>query len=147
VRLVRYADRPDLRQIRYETLSARTFPEFMHHNQSGTRYWRRLYDEHPDFQLALIVGDELVAELHSLPVRWDGTVDDLPAGWDGVFPRAFDTDEEPTALAALAISVAPERQGEHLSSRMIEAMRAAARGHGLAHVIAEPNVWILHATA
>ena len=45
----------------------------MHHNESGGRYWERLYDEHPDFQLALLDGDELVAELHSLPLAWDGT--------------------------------------------------------------------------
>jgi hypothetical protein len=136
MKLVRYADRPDLRAIRYETLSAQTFPEFMHHNQMGTLYWRRLYDEHPDFQLALLDGDDLVAELHSAPVRWDGTVEDLPSGWDAVFPRAFDTAEEPTALAALAISVLPKRQGERLSSRMIHAMRAAGREHALGHMIA-----------
>ena len=28
--LVRYAERPDLREIRLETLSRRTFPEYMH---------------------------------------------------------------------------------------------------------------------
>jgi hypothetical protein len=56
--LVRYADRPDLRAIRFETLSRRTFPEYMHHNQSGTRYWGRLYDDHPDFQLGLLDGKE-----------------------------------------------------------------------------------------
>ena len=44
VKLVRYADRPDLREIRVEQLSKRTFPEFMHHNESGGRYWDRLYD-------------------------------------------------------------------------------------------------------
>ena len=137
MKLVRYADRPDLREIRYEVLSARTFPEFMHHNQSGTLYWRRLYDEYPDFQLALLDGrDELIAELHSLPVPWDGTLEDLPSGWDAVFPRAFDNAVEATALAALAISVLPARQGERLSSRMIDAMRTAGREHGLAQLIA-----------
>jgi GNAT superfamily N-acetyltransferase len=136
LKLVRYADRQDLRAIRHEVLSRRTFPEFMHHNQSGTRYWRRLYDEHPAFQLALVDGDQLVAELHSVPVSWDGTVGDLPAGWDAVFPRAFADPAEPTALAALAISVLPERQGTRLSSRMIDAMRAVGAEHGLRTLIA-----------
>lgn len=129
--LVRYADRPDLRSIRFETLSRRTFPEYMHHNQSGTRYWGRLYDEHPDFQLALLDGEELVAELHSLPAAWDGTAEDLPPGWDDVFPRAFESGRQPTALFALAISVLPERQGGRLSSVMINAMRDVARATGL----------------
>jgi GNAT superfamily N-acetyltransferase len=131
MKLVRYADRPDLCAIRFATLSERTFPEYMHNNQSGTRYWGRLYDDHPDFQLGLLDGDELVAELHSLPAAWDGSVEDLPPGWDDVFTRAFESGREPTALFALAISVLPERQGEQLSSVMINGMRDAARQAGL----------------
>ena len=136
MKLVRYADRPDLREIRFQTLAERTFPTYMHHNQSGTRFWRRLYDEHPDFQLALVDGDDLVAELHSVPTPWDGTRADLPVGWDEAFTRAFESDRDPAVLCALAISVAPERQGERLSSRMLNAMRAAAGAHGLRELIA-----------
>jgi GNAT superfamily N-acetyltransferase len=136
MRLVRYADRPDLREIRHETLSRRTFPEFMHHNQSGTRFWRRLYDEHPDFQLALLDGDDLVAELHSVPVAWDGSLDDLPPGWDDAFARAFESDRRADALCALAISVSPDHQGRRLSSRMLDAMREAGADHGLRDLIA-----------
>jgi GNAT superfamily N-acetyltransferase len=134
--LVRYADRPDLRAVRFETLSRRTFPTFMHHNQSGTRYWRRLYDEHPDYQLALVDGGALVAELHSVPVPWDGSLEDLPPGWDDAFVRAFESGREPDVLCALAISVLPERQGERLSGRMLKAMREAAAAHGLQELIA-----------
>jgi GNAT superfamily N-acetyltransferase len=136
VKLVRYADRPDLLEIRFERLSKRTFPVFMHHNESGGRYWGRLYEEHPDFQLALVDGGELVAELHSVPLAWDGSVADLPAGWDAVFTRAFENGRPADTLAALAISVAPERQGTHLSSRMLEAMREAGRARGLRALIA-----------
>ena len=59
---------PDL----WETLAGRTFAEYMHHNQPGTRFWGRLYDEFPDYQLALVDGDALVAELHSVPMPWEG---------------------------------------------------------------------------
>jgi ribosomal protein S18 acetylase RimI-like enzyme len=134
--LVRYADRPDLREVRFRTLSARTFPEFMHHNQTGTRYWGRLVPEHPDFQLALVDDGELVAELHSLPLAWDGSLADLPPGWDDVFERSFETGRPHDSLAALAISVLPERRGERLSERMIEAMRDAGSAHGLRDLIA-----------
>ena len=53
----------------------------------------------------LLDGEELVAELHSVPDAWDGTADDLPAGWDDAFTRAFESGREPTVLCALAISV------------------------------------------
>jgi hypothetical protein len=134
--LVRYADRPDLREIRLERLSLRTFPEYMHHNQMGGRYWGRLYEAHPDFQLALLDREELVAELHSLPAAWDGSLDDLPPGWDDIFPRAFDSGREPDALFALAISVLPERQGQRLSGVVLNAMRDAARAAGLRELAA-----------
>jgi GNAT superfamily N-acetyltransferase len=134
--LVRYADRDDLRAIRAETLSRATFPEFMHHNQSGTRFWGRLYIDHPAFQLALLDGDELVAELHSVPTPWDGTLDDLPSGWDEAFVRAFEDGRPPTVLCALAISVRPDRQGSRLSSRMLEEMRRVAHENGLRELIA-----------
>jgi GNAT superfamily N-acetyltransferase len=134
VKLVRYADRPDLIDRR-DRLSG-SFPTYMHHNEPGGRYWGRLYDEHPDFQLGLLAGAELVAELHSVPTPWDGTDEDLPSGWDEAFTRAFESDREATVLCALATSILPARRGEELSSRMIEAMREAARAHGLGELIA-----------
>jgi hypothetical protein len=59
--LVRFADRPDLREIRHETLSRPAFPEYMHHNVPGNLYWGRLYEHFQEFQLGLLDGDELVA--------------------------------------------------------------------------------------
>jgi GNAT superfamily N-acetyltransferase len=134
LKLVRYADRRELLDRR-ERLSG-SFPTYMHHNEPGGRYWVRLYEEHPDFQLGLLDGDELVAELHSVPTSWDGTIVDLPSGWDEAFTRAFESDREATVLCALAIAVLPERRGDQLSSRMIETMRQAARTYGLRELIA-----------
>jgi GNAT superfamily N-acetyltransferase len=136
VNIVRYADRPDLLAIRFETLSKPTFPEYMNHNVPGGKYWGRLYDEHPDFQLGLLDGDELVAELHSIPTPWDGSGDDLPAGWDEAFLRAFESGRAADVLCALAISVRPDRQSQGLAARMLGEMRAAAARGGLRELIA-----------
>ena len=136
MKLVRYADRDDLREIRYERLSAVTFPEYMHHNTPGNIYWGRLYTDFPDFQVGLLDGDELVAEAHALPIPWDGTLADLPSGWDEGFVLGMTSDRAPGALMALAISVLPGRQGGQLSSRMIQAFRDTAREAGLEHVLA-----------
>jgi GNAT superfamily N-acetyltransferase len=134
LKLVRYSDRRDLIERR-DRLSG-SFPTYMHHNEPGGRYWARLYEEHPDFQLALLDGDALVAELHSVPTPWDGSDADLPSGWDDAFSRTFESEREPTVLCALAIAILPERRGEQLSSRMIDAMRQAARTHDLRELIA-----------
>ena len=137
MRLVRYADRPDLRARRHAELSALTFPEYMQHNDFGWRFWRRLYDDFPAFQLALVDRDRLAAEAHAVPVAWNGSLDDLPSGWDEAFERGMASPRRPaTALCALAISVAPRWQGSGLSQRMIGAFRDTARRAALGSVIA-----------
>jgi GNAT superfamily N-acetyltransferase len=136
LKLVRYADRPDLRERRYEELSGVTFPEYMHHNAMGWRFWSRLYSDFPSFQVALVDADELLEEAHAVPIPWDGTVAGLPSGWDEGFELGMTTDQLPTALMALAISVSPTRQGGRLSSRMIETFKENARAAGLASVVA-----------
>ena len=132
--LVRYADHPDL--VERRDLSQQTFPEFMHHNEPGARWWGFLYDRFPDFQLALLDDGELVAEGHSLPVPWDGSLEDLPSGWSEAFERGMSSDRPATVLSALAISVHPQQQGRGLAARMLEAFHAAARAAGLTDLIA-----------
>ena len=51
--VVRYADRPDLRERRRDELNA--FPEYMNHNAMGWKYWGRLYTDFPAFQFAVLV--------------------------------------------------------------------------------------------
>jgi hypothetical protein len=136
VNVVRYADRPDLLERRYDELIRPTFPEYMNSNEPGGRYWGRLYTDFPDFQVALVDGNELLAEAHAIPVPWDGTLDDLPSGWDEGFVRGMTSDRPPSALMAIAISVALERQGQRLSTRMIQAFTGNARAAGLSSVIA-----------
>ena len=66
MKVVRYADRPDLLDIRFDALTAKTFPEYMNENEPG-RNWGRLYTDFPDFQVGLLDGEELVAEAHAIP--------------------------------------------------------------------------------
>lgn len=127
MKVVRYADRPDLRERRFEELVVPAFPAYMNENEPGNLYWDRLYSDFPDFQVALVDGDELLAEAHAVPLPWDGTRDDLPSGWDEGFVRGMTSAREHTALMALAISVAPGQQGRQLSSRMIRTFVDNAR--------------------
>jgi GNAT superfamily N-acetyltransferase len=138
MKLVRYADRPDLREIRFDALVAKTFPEYLNHNEPG-RNWGRLYTDFPDFQVGLLDDDgELVAEAHAIPVPWDGTIGGLPSGWDEGFEAGMAMEEPATALMAVAISVEPSRQGTRLSSRMIETFRDNARAAGLSKGVIAP---------
>lgn len=99
------------------------------------RYWRRLVDELPDFQFHLLDGDEILARARTLPVRWDGTIDDLPAGIDGALARGFD-EGGANVLCALLIAVPPAFQGRGVSRTALEGMLGIAREHGLEALIA-----------
>jgi GNAT superfamily N-acetyltransferase len=133
VNLVRYADRPDLRDSR--SLAGQVFPVFLNHNAMG-RYWNRLYTDFPAFQQALLDEGELVAEAHALAIPWDGTVDGLPAGWDAAFELGMTSEDAATALSMVVISVDPVRQREGLGRRMLDASREAALAAGLDAVLA-----------
>jgi GNAT superfamily N-acetyltransferase len=136
MRLIRYADEPELRAIRFDVLSSPAFPEYLNENVPGNLYWDRLYEMFPDFQLALVDDGELVAEMHAVPTAWDGTVGDLPAGWDEAFLRAFESRREPDVLCALALAVRPDQRQRGLARELLERMRAAALTGGLRELIA-----------
>ena len=136
--VVRYSDRPDLLARRFEELTKPTFPAYMNENEPGNLYWGRLYTDFPDFQVALIDGDDLLAEAHAVPLPWDGMLEDLPSGWDEGFVRGMTSDLPHTALMAIAISVAPTQQGRRLSRRMIETFTDNARAAGLANGVIAP---------
>ena len=80
-------------------------------------------------------GERLVARARSLPVRWDGTLADLPAGIDGAIARGFD-EGGATVLCALLIAVSASAQGRGLSRVALEGMIGIARRHGLGGLIA-----------
>ena len=138
MKLVRYADRPDLLERRFEELVEPSFPAYMNENVPGNLYWDRLYTDFPDFQVALVEEDELLAEAHAVPLPWDGTFGDLPSGWDEGFTRGMTSEQPHTALMAIAISVAPSRQGLRLSSRLIESFVDNARRAGLSNGVIAP---------
>lgn len=110
----------------------------MNENEPGNLYWGRLYTDFPEFQVALVDGDELLAEAHAISLPWDGSLDDLPSGWDAGFVRGMTSDRAHTALMAIAISVAPSQQGRQLSSCMIATFTDNARAAGLENGVIAP---------
>jgi hypothetical protein len=115
-------------------------PEYNNHGDVLNRYWGRLTEERPEFQFHLVDGDEILARARCLPLRWDGTVEDLPAGIDGAIARGFDEGGANT-LCAMVIMVPRARQGAGVSARALGAMGEIARQNGLEQHIApvRPN--------
>jgi len=94
-----------------------------------------LTEELPEFQFHVVDGDEILARARTIPLRWDGTVGDLPAGIDGAIARGFDEGGANT-LCALVIMVPRAAQGRGASRRALEGMVEIAGRHGLSALIA-----------
>lgn len=164
VTVVTAAERPDL----WESVGATeqfvsVWPEYNHHGNHSARYFGALYPRYADVQVLVVDRrtDEVVARGRTIPFRWDGTLEDLPAGIDAAGLRAVGEAASPEAhgarpeaqgarpeapgglpasgslaLAALAAEVAPSCQGQGLSSVVIAAMTVAARSRGLRRLVA-----------
>src|SRR4051794_18265063 len=132
-------ERPELlERALEETMGA--LPEYNNHGDVVNAYWGRLSDERPEFQFFLLEDDEILARGHSLPVRWDGSVSDLPAGIDGAITRGFDEDGA-NVLCAMLIAIPRKHQGRALGAIAVAAMLQVAGRHGLTALIApvRPN--------
>src|SRR6188472_1416622 len=135
VTIATVAERPELTDPAWER-TRDTLPEYNNHGDVLGRYWGRLTEELPEYQFHLLgEGDEILARARSIPVRWDGRLEDLPGGIDGAIARGFD-DRAATALCALVIMVPRDVQSRGLSTKALQAMCELARRHRLGSLIA-----------
>ena len=135
VNIATASERPELLEPAWER-TRDTLPEYNNHGDVLNEYWPRLTEERPDFQFHLIGNDdEILARARSIPIRWNGTVEDLPAGIDGAIARGFE-EAGATVLCALVIMVPGDLQGRGVSAMAVRAMGEIARRHGLASLIA-----------
>jgi len=112
------------------------FPEYNQHGDVLGLYWGRLIEERPEFQFHLVGDDDaILARARSIPLRWDGTVDDLPAGIDGAIARAFD-EGGANVLCAMIVMIPRDLQSGGLSAAALQAMSDLGRRHGLSSLIA-----------
>ncbi len=133
------ACRPDLQPLA-RALDPAVLPRFITHDAMVGRYWNRLYDVFPDFQIAVCEGEEVVASGNCIPVSWGGTVEGLPSEvLDAVLEQGMldaSRERSPTAVSALFAVVSREHQGRGLSRVVLGAMKAVVAEHGLGDLIA-----------
>lgn len=117
--------RPDLKD-QIDRLSRDTWPEFLLHGNAC--HWGRLFDAFAAFQVMICnPSDELMAVGHTVPLIWDGSLDDLPADIENTLVRALEALENnrtPNAFAGLAVMVDRQQQGLGLSTALLREMRS-----------------------
>ncbi len=134
LRLVTLAERPDLTDEIGALLSSR-WPMFMLAGHPGhDEDLDALVQASPEHQvLAVDAEDRVRGVAFSLPLDWDGSVDDLPDGWDDAVARAGAQERSgrpATAATALSITVASDAARRGLAVRLIDALGQATRRAG-----------------
>lgn len=128
--------RPDLTK-QVEQLNDDAWPEFLHYGDAD--HWYTLYSTFTDFQILLCnPPNKVVALGFTVPLIWDGTLENLPSTIEDIFLRALDvveTQQTPTTLVAVAAIVSKSNRGQGLSSAILREMKAIARKHKLSNVI------------
>lgn len=138
-RTVDLAGHPEYRRS-FQHFHLKSWPEYLLHSEVADRYYGHLYTDFPTYQIILLDEQETVVGCaQSIPLRWDGTKDGLPSGWDAVLEQGcldHQARRQPNTLSALAAMVLPERKGEGLSRMLLEALKSAGATHGLTSLIA-----------
>jgi hypothetical protein len=137
--LVSLAERPDL-DAAHQDLNVAAWPEFMLHDPVVHAHFGSLFTDFLPWQCSLLdpVG-EVIAGLNCAPLRWDGTADGLPEGWDDQLLRTvadLRSGAYANTLGALQVVVRRDRRGSGHAGLMIGAMRALAAEQGLPALIA-----------
>lgn len=135
------AERPELRDLVWEMPDS--WPEFLDHDLVAEALFGAVASEYLD--LALVATDDTDGSIvaHGTAVAFrldtDGRQSLPDTGWDQALvwaSRDLRRGVEPDVANALEVSVRPDVQGQGLSSRMIAAMRDAARARGLETLVA-----------
>jgi hypothetical protein len=116
------------------------FPAFIVADKLASQYIDRVRAWFPEWNLTLVDADQDPAATGwGIPIRWDGTVADLPGGYTQATIRAVEGREqgtEPDTLVICGAIVAGRRTGQGLAGQLLATLRAAATENGLQRVIA-----------
>ncbi|ELP64058.1 hypothetical protein ACKI1I_07090 [Streptomyces turgidiscabies] len=121
-------------------LFSESFPEFITADRLVSEYIGRVREWFPTWNLTLVDEREVpVAAGWGVPVRWDGSVEDLPSGYTDSLVRAVEGRERgvaPDTLVICGAVVTPALTGRGLAGETLMALRGAALESGLVRVVA-----------
>jgi hypothetical protein len=136
--VVTTSDRPDLEDEARAGFRVR-WPEFIFHDPISRSYVDRVEKYFASYDVLLLDEGRVVAGGWGVPMRWDGSVEDLPDGYDGALARAVDGYEAevaPDALCLMAVAVVNGEARRGLAGMALSALRDRAAAAGLERVIA-----------
>jgi len=131
-------DRPDLEKEAGEAFRER-WPEFIFHDELSKQYMPRVEKYFRDYDILLLADGKVAAGGWGVPLTWDGTVEDLPKGYDDALVRAVEGHEagdRPNTLSFMAAAVAKAFDKQGLATAALTELTRRAHENGVERVIA-----------
>ena len=116
-------------------LHSEPWPVFLSEDSSVKKYWQRLYQVYPEYQLLFRINSEYIGVANSAPIYWNGNIDDLPAGFDEAIETIIEDNKKPNTLCGLAVVISKEYLGKGISSRIINNLKKLAKSYGYSNLI------------
>jgi GNAT superfamily N-acetyltransferase len=116
-------------------LHSEPWPVFLSEDSSVKKYWQRLYQVYPEYQLLFRINSEYIGVANSAPIYWNGNIDDLPAGFDEAIETIIEDNKKPNTLCGLAVVISKEYLGKGISSRIINNLKKLAKSYSYSNLI------------
>lgn len=136
--VVTSSERPDLEDEAGAAFRVK-WPEFIFHDPIAKQYLAQVAECFPQYDVLLLDEGRVVAGGWGVPIRWDGTVQDLPDGYDGAMVRAVEGHQggvQATTFSFMAVAVGNGEVQRGMAGEVMAALRVRAAQAGLTHVIA-----------
>src|SRR5262245_42384282 len=108
--IVTSTDRPDLEKEAAQAFREK-WPEFIFHDPLGPKYLPRVEKYFARYDVMVLDEGAVVAGGWGVPVPWDGTIADLPDGYDGALVRSVEAHEAGQPATTLSFMAAAVKSG------------------------------------
>lgn len=127
-------DRPDLFED-FQELNRKSWPDFIIYGD--TYSWDRYYEGLSEFLLLLTdINDLLIGGGFTVPVSWNGELDDLPLSIEKIIETGLKSKGSPVnTLIPVAALVEKRARGENISAEILKQMKLLAIEHRFQNLI------------
>jgi len=123
-----------------ERLFSGGFPAFITADQRAKKYIGRVREMFAELNIIVLDQNQTpVATGWGVPLRWDGSLADLPSGYTGAIARAVEGREggvDPDTFVICGAIVSPDRKGQGLAGELLLALSGLAETSGWSRVLA-----------